>query len=88
MKRTIEIDVPDGYEPVITTFNDIYGNPYTTLINYKKKEPAFIEVRDYLTDRYGEKNIFCHIKGSCPTDHVEKTSTFVKWLGDWRKVEI
>ena len=48
-KRMIEIDVPDGMEPCDPiTYTDQYGEISTTLIQFKKKEPAFIEVRECL----------------------------------------
>ena len=91
MKQTIEIDVPDGYDPVITPFSDTYGNPATVLINFKKKEPEFIDVREYIAKaQCGEfyMDVLNKIQKLTP-EEIESCESFVRWIDQtWRKVEI
>lgn len=96
-KQTIEIDVPKGYELVGVNNQYCYIDPVTDeetlelLIAIRKKEPEFIEVREYLhkgSDGYIlhnsiQKNL--HQKAA----DIEALSHFIKWLDeDWRKIYI
>lgn len=87
MKQMIEIDVPEGYE-----FAEAQriGDRHS-LIHFKKKEPEFIEVRDYLSKCHDGTLIkmtlnsyeFDIAKG------IESQSTFIRWIdNEPRKVEI
>ena len=96
-KQTIEIDVPEGYElvQVNNQYHDI--DPITSeeklkrLLAIKKKEPEYLEVREYLHSGSNgyvlhnsiQKNL--HQKAS----DIESLPGFIRWVDDdWRKIYI
>lgn len=91
-KRMIEIDVPDGMEPCDPiTYTDQYGEISTTLIQLKKKEPAFIEVRECLYMSKTSNGVKMDIaqKGIDDITAYEERDNFIRWVDkDWRKVYI
>lgn len=88
MKQQIEIDVPDGWEiDEVLPHKNIEAAGFFQ-VYLKKKDPEFIEVRDYLIDQHGEQIIMCHMKGHREVHETEKLTNFIKWLGNWRKVQI
>lgn len=91
-KQMIEIDVPDGYE-----FNSEFPGTDENgdfaeriIVILKKKEPKFIEVRDYLITTHD--GITIHVsaqKGISDIKAIEEHIDFTRWIDhDWRKVEI
>lgn len=88
----IEIDVPDGMEPCDPiTYTDQYGEISTTLIQFKKKEPAFIEVREclYMSKIGNGVKMGIAQKGIDDITEYEEQDNFLRWVDkDWRKVYI
>lgn len=85
-KQTIEIDVPEGYEiGEIQRIGDTHS-----LIYFKKKEPEYIEVREFLARAYdGVVVHYSAQKGISNTKSIEESTSFIRWIDqDWRKVEI
>lgn len=95
-KQTIEIDVPKGYELVQVNNQYRIIDPVTgeetleLVLAIRKKEPEFIEVREYL-HRSGlyvlhnsiQKDL--HQKASA----IESLPGFIRWIDDdWRKIYI
>ena len=93
-KQTIEIDVPEGYEiDFIAKSASPQGKeiPYLDItVYFIKKEPEFIEVREYLhrSDIYVLHNSIqkdLHQKAS----DIESLPGFIRWIDeDWRKIYI
>lgn len=94
-KQTIEIDVPEGYEQI-----PVYCPPATAIsedeiavtVYFKKKEPEFIEVREYFAMCGKALTVGVTIIG-CPKhsqpEEIEKYGNFVRWIDkEPRKVEI
>ena len=90
MKQMIEIDVPDGYE-FSSEFQgtDENGNfAERIIVILKKKEPKYIEVREYLyVNLVGDSLVGVHNRMGLPDDERLPRGA-IRWLGDWRKVEI
>lgn len=107
MKQMIEIDVPDGCEvkeirivdPTICEFDSRHCN-YKPCLSFGrfiaevfvvKKEPEFIEVREYFTrDLRGKPiKITLNAKDFDRANCIESDSDFIRWIDkDPRKVEI
>lgn len=96
-KQTIEIEVPEGEEvDLVLNFSsgDYPALKSHALITFKKKEPEFIEVREYLMHRSNGKialGVVNNEPGSLfdDPDQVQTHESFIKWIDkDWRKVEI
>lgn len=86
-KQTIEIDVPEGYEiGEIQRIGDTHS-----LIYFKKKEPKYIEVREYLFI-YGDGHILIGtVQKDLGDDAATRESSphFIRWIdNDWRKIYI
>lgn len=88
MKQTIEIDVPDGYE--LNVFYHQFCVEELGVIEYrfKKKEPEFIEVRDYLCKSVSGNYLIVTKNKLGFLDDEKLPPDAIKWLGDWRKVQI
>ena len=89
MKKTIEIDVPDGYEIAgkCGTY-DYDKKTWWVTINFKKKEPKFVEVRDYLVKFGNRVELRVILREDYHVARVDLDSYFIRWTSDWRKVEI
>lgn len=99
MKQTIEIDVPDGMEIFNVHESDVNVTEkipqyHSKIINitFKKKEPEFIEVLEYLAMCGKDLTVGVTIIG-CPKhsqpEEIEKYGNFVRWIDkEPRKVEI
>lgn len=98
MKQQIEIDVPDEYDIHTIDESDLQnrlltGEPCMTVsILLKKKEPEFIEVRNYLAMCGKNLTVGATVIG-CPKhsqpEEIEKYGNFVRWIDkEPRRVEI
>lgn len=94
-KQTIEIDVPDGYDIdnvlLCTSLMSDDNRDQFYRVQFKNKEPEFIEVREFLRKTYdGILHADSITNGHhCTPDEAEKLVSFIKWIDkDWRKVEI
>lgn len=96
-KQTIEIDVPEGYELVQVNNQYRSNDPVTgeetleLILAIRKKEPEFIEVREYL--HKGRQGYVLHnsIQRNFGPDaaSIESMPHFITWLDDdWRKIYI
>lgn len=92
MKQQIEIDVPDGYEVKLIEVRPFVtgGHGCNLTVAFLKKQPEFIEVREYLMCTVDGRVIWGRVvKGVLTPENVEGWSHFIKWLDpDWRKVEV
>ena len=90
MKQMIEIDVPEGREVdyVIPLYS--YGLTQDVRIFLKKKEPEYIEVREYLITTHDGVTVHHSAqKGTSNIKLIEESTNFMRWIDkDWRKVEI
>lgn len=87
MKQTIEIDVLEGYK--IGEIQKL-ANP-GVIIYFEKKEPEFIEVREFLFRSRQGSCVMVGVaqKGFESIEDREADKSFIKWIDqDWRKVEI
>lgn len=94
MKRTIEIDVPDGCEASLPMVcNDDYSNPSSIIILLKKKEPEpeFIEVRDWIGVDYNGVHVKLTLNARefHLASRIESDKKFIRWIDkEPRKVQI
>lgn len=89
-KQTIEIDVPDGWE-FDSTHTTIFDNEPDVLVFLKKKEPEFIEVREYLYRGVLGQVICSSIQKNLDQEiaTIGSSPNFIKWIDqDWRKIYI
>lgn len=89
MKQTIEIDVPDGYE---IDFADLYEGVFEdksgagakrAYVQFKKKDPEYIECRSYLYRNLATKKIVIETTQSIDEEaikHYEKSKGFIRWV--------
>lgn len=94
-KQTIEIDVPEGYEIDLiskSALNPGKEIPYFDITVYlKKKEPEFIEVREYLYRGVLGQVICSSIQKNLDQEiaTIGSSPNFIKWLDeDWRKIYV
>lgn len=92
MKQKIEIDVPDGFEVTDTScwMANMQTNTLILALPIKKKEPEYIEVREYLITTHGGVTVHHSAqKGISSIKLIEESTNFTRWIDkDWRKVEI
>ena len=95
MKQTIEIDVPEGHEIESVklcpeAFGDKSGLNRLAIVKIKKKEPEYIEVREYIFKNDNVAMLGILNKSAIhTTGDIEEMEGFVSWRDqDWRKVEI
>lgn len=94
-KQTIEIDVPDGHDIdnvlLCTSLMGDDNRDQFYRVQFKKKEPEYLEVREYLHSGSNgyvlhnsiQKNL--HQKAS----DIESLPGFIRWVDDdWRKIYI
>lgn len=89
-KQTIEIDVPEGCEVDYLIPLWSYRETQDVRLFFKKKEPEYIEVREYLfTNWDGIARHNSAQKGHSDLLAIEHSTDFIRWIDkDWRKVEI
>lgn len=96
-KQTIEIDVPEGYELVQVNNQYRDTDPVTgeetleLILAIRKKEPEFIEVREYLFTGWAGNILLETIQKDLGDNAatIESSPHFIRWIdNDWRKIYI
>lgn len=94
-KQTIEIDVPDEYDIdnvlLCTSLMCDDNRDQFYRVQFKKKEPEYIEVREFLSKKRDGRLYLDSITNGhhCTPEEAEKLPGFVRWIDDdWRKIYI
>lgn len=89
-KQMIEIDVPEGME--IDTVHEVLPSRFSCdyTVQFKKKEPKYIEVREYLITTHDGVTVHHSAqKGISNIKLIEESTNFMRWIDkDWRNVKI